>query len=113
MAKQRGLWRLGRKRKDDEGAAEVVEVERSVGDLQLAAGPSSRGRDWCELWVDECLEDEIGEEAFAELPERLAAALGLPVSDVLWEDREVVHVRAAGRSTDAVLDALERAAGLS
>ena len=113
MARQRGRWRLGRRTADDEGPSAVDEVERTVGDLQLAAGRSSFGPGWCELWVDECLEAQIGEKAFAELPERLAAALGLLSRDVVWEDREVVHVRTGGRSAAAILDALEQAAGLS
>lgn len=111
MAKLGG-WRLGGKRSASPSPPAVEEVERRVGDLELAAGPSSSGPEWCQLWVDECLEDEIGEEAFTELPKRLAAALGLTPSDVVWEDREVVHVRASGRSADAVLDALVTAAGL-
>src|SRR5687767_13702090 len=108
-----GGWRLGGKRPAPPSAPALQEVERRVGDLELAARPSSFGHDWCELWVDECLEDEIGEEAFTELPERLAAALGLARSDVVWEDREVVHVRAGGRSADVVLDGIVTAAGLA
>ena len=89
------------------------ELSRIVGDLELAAGPSDRGPEWCELWIDENLEGEIGEEAFSELPDRLAVALGLAQRDVVWEDREVMHVRAPGRAAGAILDAVVASAGLA
>ncbi len=61
-----------------------------------------------QLWLDESAESEWGSERFEGYGSRLAAQDG--VEDVLWEDRELIHVRAPELDDAAVLSAARRAA---